>query len=253
MRKTLVSAVLCVSLLCLSFESFAATFAIDNNAANAHRRIAKTRKYKKTKKYRKYRQWLRYRARLDRQRRMRARRYHAQRRVRPARRAARAFVPKAAELPVFPFAQQVPAGWRRVSSNGSEAVFSLDDGVGAAVISVVGPASGETVDTGRHRKIGGVPTTALRRQVIDRMVREQGWIVNDYQKLIGGRSVFVVVAESPAKNGGTHSRMYYFTEADGRIYSVATSSPLHTAERIAAESALVIGAMAPSQRAAVRE
>ena len=91
---------------------------------------------------------------------------------------------------------------------------------------------------------------------INRMIRENGWVVNDYQKSIGGRSVYVVVAQS--QNGGrVQSRMFYFTEADGRIYSVATNSATDSAERIAEESEKVIFSLQsgprPVQQAAVRE
>ena len=73
---------------------------------------------------------------------------------------------------------------------------------------------------------------------------------------IGGRSVYVVVAQS--QNGGrVQSRMFYFTEADGRIYSVATNSAADAADRIAEESEKVIFSLQsgprPVQQAAVRE
>jgi hypothetical protein len=80
--------------------------------------------------------------------------------------------------------------------------------------------------------------------------------VNDYQKSIGGRTVYVVVAQSQT-GGRVNSRMFYFTEADGRIYSVATNSPAEAADRIAEESEKVIfslqGGPRPVQQAAVRE
>jgi hypothetical protein len=132
----------------------------------------------------------------------------------------------------------------------------VDNGNGSASISVVGPATGETIDTGRHRSVGGVPTTALRREVINRMVRENGWVVNDYQKSIGNRSVYVVVAQSQT-GGRVQSRMFYFTEAAGRIYSVATNSAAEAADRIAEESEKVIFSLQtgprPVQQASIRE
>ena len=88
------------------------------------------------------------------------------------------------------------------------------------------------------------------------MIRENGWVVNDYQKDIAGRALYVVVAQS--QNGGrVQSRMFYFTEVDGRIYSVATNSPAEEAERLAEESEKVINSLKsrlrPTQRAAVKE
>jgi hypothetical protein len=87
------------------------------------------------------------------------------------------------------------------------------------------------------------------------MIRENGWVVNDYQKEIGGKSVYVVVAQSQASSGRVQSRMFYFTEADGRIYSVSTNSSTDSAERIAEESEKVIYSLRPRsvQQAAVKQ
>jgi hypothetical protein len=72
------------------------------------------------------------------------------------------------------------------------------------------------------------------------MIRENGWVVNDYQKEIGGKQVYVVVAQSQVSGGNVQSRMFYFTESNGRIYSVATNSPADSAERVAEETENVI-------------
>ena len=229
-----------------------------------------SKKYKKHKKYKKYskRWWRQYRARMKRKRALQARRRSMRlRQLRLARlhktrnRPAKPVVagkskPAAAESSVamLPSGQAAPKGWKRSASTNSEVSFSVDNGNGSAAISIVGPATGETVDSGRNRAVGGVPTNALRREVINRMIRENGWVVNDYQKSIGGRSVYVVVAQS--QNGGrVQSRMFYFTEADGRIYSVATNSATDAADRIAEESEKVIFSLQgrPVQQAALRE
>ena len=229
-----------------------------------------SKKYKKHKKYKKYskRWWRQYRARMKRKRALQARRRSMRlRQLRLARlhktrnRPAKPVVagkskPSAAESSVamLPSGQAAPTGWKRSASTNSEVSFSVDNGNGSAAISIVGPATGETVDTGRNRAVGGVLTNALRREVINRMIRENGWVVNDYQKSIGGRSVYVVVAQS--QNGGrVQSRMFYFTEADGRIYSVATNSATDAADRIAEESEKVIFSLQgrPVQQAALRE
>ena len=231
----------------------------------------KSKKRYKKKKYKKYSKgwWRQYRARMKRKRalqaRRRAMRLHQLRLARKRahgnrNKSAVAAKPKKVEsapsssVAMLPSGQAAPSSWKRGSSNSGEVNFSLDNGNGSASISVVGPSTGETVDSGRQRAVGGVATTALRREVINRMVRENGWVVNDYQKMIGGRSVYVVVAQS--QNGSrVHSRMFYFTEADGRIYSVATNSAVESADRIAEESEKVIFSLAgrPAQQALVRE
>lgn len=162
---------------------------------------------------------------------------------------------------VLPSGDQAPAGWRTAQSSPTELQFRVDNSsgaqVGSAAISVVGPAIGSTSDYTKSKSVGGVSTSALRRDVIDKMIRENGWVVNDYQKDIAGQPVYVVVAQSQAKNGAVQSRMFYFTEVDGKIYSVATNSPVQEAERLAEESEKVINSLKsrvrPSLRAAVKE
>jgi len=83
--------------------------------------------------------------------------------------------------------------------------------------------------------------------VINRMIRENGWVVNDYTKQIGEKKVYVVVAQSQA-NGRLNSRMFYFTEVAGRIYSVSTNTGVDAADRIAEESEKVINSLQPRNR-----
>ncbi|HBE82391.1 MAG: hypothetical protein JNK51_02910 [Blastocatellia bacterium] len=239
----------------------------------------KTRKYKKKREWRgvkKYskRWWQLYRAQERRKRAVAARRRALrlrQMRLARARQAAQnnatAAVrskPAQTEKPpaaVLPSGQAAPKNWAPGQSTDGEVQFRVAGNsgmeVGSASISVVGPATGETVATGRNRSVGGVPTTSLRREVINRMIRENGWVVNDYQKEIGGKTVYVVVAQSQANGGRVQSRLFYFTEADGRIYSVATNSNAEAADRLAEESEKVVNSIQsrrrPTQQAAVKE
>lgn len=127
----------------------------------------------------------------------------------------------------------------------AEAQFKVNnqsgEELGSASITVVGAASGE--DNGRAKSLSGVSTSSLRRTVIDQMIRENGWVVNDYQKEVGGKKVYVVVAQSPGLGGMTQSRMFYFTEVDGRIYSVATNSPTEKSGQIADESEKIVNVL----------
>jgi hypothetical protein len=232
------------------------------------------RKHRKhAKKYKKYSRawWRQYHARMKRKRAMQARKRALRlKRLRLARAAAKARangqkptvakVKKNTSSPspaVLPSGDPAPAGWRSAQVSPAELQFRVDnsagDQVGSASISVVGPAMGDSSGYGRNRSVGGVATTALRRDVIDRMIRENGWVVNDYQKEIAGQQVYVVVAQSQAKNGAVQSRMFYFTEVDGKIYSVSTNSPVNEQERLAEESEKVINSLKsrvrPAQRA----
>ena len=225
----------------------------------------KSRRYKKKpRKYKKYskRWWRQYRARMKRKRALQARRRALRlRRLRLARArkaGKRNRVKVASTKPVVPVGSQsatamlpsgqaAPKGWRLGSTTSGELQFRIDNGsgmeIGTASISVVGPAMGQSVTSGRNLSLAGVPTTSLRREVINRMIRENGWVVNDYQKDLGGRSVYVVVAQSQGAGGRVNSRMFYFTEADGRIYSVSTNANADSAERLAEESEKVISSL----------
>ncbi len=231
------------------------------------------RKKRHAKKYKKYSRawWRQYRARMKRKKAMQARKRTLRlKRLRLARAAAKSRSNKAkpsvakvkknsspTSAAVLPSGDPAPAGWRNAQSSPSELQFRVDDSsgmqVGSASISVVGPAMGDASNYGRGKSVGGVATTALRRDVIDRMIRENGWVVNDYQKEISGQQVYVVVAQSQAKNGSVQSRVFYFTEVDGKIYSVSTNSPVQEQERLAEESEKVINSLKsrvrPTQRA----
>ena len=159
---------------------------------------------------------------------------------------------------LLPSGEEAPRGWKKTSATPGELKFGVTDSsgqtVGNASISVVGPAMG---DSDARNTLAGVPTTSLRREVINRMISENGWVVNDFQKDVNGKKVYVVVAQS--QNGGrVSSRMFYFTEVDGRIYSVTTTSSPDAAERLSDETEKVInslqnGARRKVQRAALQE
>lgn len=161
---------------------------------------------------------------------------------------------KSTNSAVLPSGEAAPKGWRSAQVSPAELQFRVDnsagDQVGSAAISVVGPAMSAVSD---RKTLAGVATSSLRREIIDRMIRENGWVVNDYQQTIAGQPVYVVVAQSQARGGSVNQRMFYFTEVDGRIYSVATNSPVEEATRLAEESEKVINSLKsrvrPAQRA----
>lgn len=230
----------------------------------------KKKRKKQVKKYKKYSKgwWRQYRVKMKKKRQIAARkralrlrqlrlaRKRAAERRTPVAKSASVKTPKVeTKAAVLPSGDPAPAGWSASVSTPAELKFRVDnsagDQVGSASISVVGPAVGESTG-GRNKMVGGVATTALRREVIDRMIRENGWVVNDYQKEISGQQVYVVVAQSQAKNGGIQSRMFYFTEVDGKIYNVATNSPVQESERLAEESEKVINSLKNRVRPALR-
>jgi hypothetical protein len=251
------------------------------DTTEAGQRAAKKKKkrgWKGVKKYSK-RWWQLYRAQERRKKSLRARKRSLKLRqlrlakaraadpsAEPALAAAKrpstpARTSSAAPKAVLPSGDKAPQGWSPSQTSASEMQFRVNnssgDQVGSASISVVGPAVNSSTPDNLNRTVGGVATTSLRREVIDRMIRENGWVVNDYQKQISGQQVYIVEAQSQAKNGAVQSRMFYFTEVDGRIYSVATNSPVNESTRLAEESEKVINSLKtrvrPAQRASLTD
>lgn len=229
---------------------------------NAEAGPRKTRKYnKKQRKYKKYSKawWRNYRAKKRKQKALLARKRTLRlRQIRLAKAKELAKNGEVSTTPVvaktqdmtpamLPTGDPAPKTWKKGENTSSEIKFNVADDngsqIGSASISVVGPAAGESVSEGRNKSVGGVATTSLRRTVIDRMIRENGWVVNDFQKEVGGKKVYVVVAQSQNSRGLVQSRMFYFTEVDGRIYSVATNAPSDASDRLAAESEKVINSL----------
>ena len=229
-----------------------------------HRKYAK--KKKKIKKYSK-KWWRLYRARQKRRKALQARKRQLRlRQLRLAKMRQKDNAPvKAAKQPaqktavvkednspaILPSGDTAPRTWKKSQSSQAELQFNVADESGAtlgqASISVVGPTMGTDDNNSKTKTVGGVPTTSLRRNVIDRMIKENGWVVNDYQKEIGGKKVYVVVAQTEGAGGRIQSRIFYFAEADGRIYSVSTNAPTDSSEKLAAESEKVINSLVRRQ------
>ena len=241
--------------------------ATDDAEARPHKKQRKHRHHRHYKKYSKawwrqyHRRQRRMRAIQARKRALRLEQLRLARRRAAEKNAAQAnskpstdAKPSKTTATVLPSGAPAPNGWRASQASPAELQFRIDNSagsqVGSASISVVGPAMPGTA--GARKTVGGVSTSALRRDVIDRMIRENGWVVNDYEKEIGGQQVYVVAAQSQSKSGGVQSRMFYFTEVDGRIYSVATNSPVQEAERLADESEKVINSLKSRLRPGLR-
>jgi hypothetical protein len=160
--------------------------------------------------------------------------------VAPAAVVARAVQPaRSSQLP-FDFAP--PHTWTpaRKTKTGA-AVFSVTtpDGrsAGTAVVAPVALSPAEMAAapaTAKTKTVGGLSLTALRRKVIDRMVAEGGWVTNDFVQEIHGRRVFVVLAQTGTPGAPTQSWAFYFTEVDGRVYSLATNAPVEYAVPVGA-------------------
>lgn len=149
---------------------------------------------------------------------------------------------------MLPSGNPAPKTWNAEGYSQGELQFRVTDNsgspIGSASISVIGPATEDPPMLSRRVKtVGGVTTTALRRTVIDQMIRDNGWVVNDFQKEIGGQNVYVVVAQAPGANNQVENRTFYFTEVEGKIYSVATKSPDNATYKFEEESEKVINSL----------
>ena len=146
---------------------------------------------------------------------------------------------------VLPSGEKAPKGWKKSKVTNSEQGFSVDDDggnrVGSASLTLVGMASGDDGGS-RAKSVGGVQSGSLRRMVIDRMMKEDGWVVNDYFKEVDGKKVYVVVAQS-SKGAQVLQRYFYFTEIDGKIYNLATAAPSDNSDRLARESEKVLNSL----------
>ena len=165
---------------------------------------------------------------------------------------ARASAPARSALLPFDFA--TPHNWtagRKTRSGAAVFTVATPDGraAGTAVVAPVSLSGAELagVNVGPKTKtIGGTPVAALRRTVIDRMVAEGGWVTNDFVQEMHGRKVFVVQAQTGAPGAPTQSLTFYFTEIDGRLYSLATTAPFEFAAPIAAGSEQFMASLQPA-------
>jgi hypothetical protein len=120
---------------------------------------------------------------------------------------------------------------------------------GTAVIAPVALSGAELSGVGvgpKTKTVGGTPVAALRRTVIDRMVAEGGWVTNDFVQELRGRKVFVVQAQTGAPGAPAQSLTFYFTEIDGRLYSLATTAPFEFAAPVAAGSEQFMASLQPA-------
>jgi hypothetical protein len=166
--------------------------------------------------------------------------------------SARATAPARSSLLPFDFA--TPHNWtagRKTRSGAAVFTVATPDGraSGTAVIAPVALSAAELagVTVGPKTKtVGGTPVAALRRTVIDRMVAEGGWVTNDFVQEMRGRKVFVVQAQTGAPGAPSQSLTFYFTEVEGRLYSLATTAPFQFAAPIAAGSEQFMASLQPA-------
>lgn len=148
----------------------------------------------------------------------------------------------------------LPSGWTgRAQGAGGAMTFRVvaSDGraVGQAAITPLGYGStANDVVSGkpRNRTLGGTPLAQLRSSVIDRMMNSGGWVINDFDREVAGRRVYVVVAQTPQSEDGRTPQqnwLFYFTVLDGRIYSFESAANADYSEQMAADVERIIASI----------
>jgi hypothetical protein len=137
---------------------------------------------------------------------------------------------------------QAPSGWNAVpvGRSGELKFRTNEDASAQAALSVVAlsrPAPAYLTSKEQRQILGGVSFSELRRTVIDKMIAAGGWVSNDYEREVGGHKVFVVTAQTPGDGRQPDKALnFYFTEVNGRIYSLATEASVQSAARMSAEA-----------------
>jgi hypothetical protein len=146
------------------------------------------------------------------------------------------------------FSVNLPEGWssRPVVVNGERKFMVFGPNgqpVGQATLaSAWARETNDNGGNGRNRSLGGIPLRELRRSVIDKMAATNGWVVSDGEQEINGRRVFVVNAQTGSADGKPQQAWtYYFTEADGRIYSLTTNAPVEYSDKLSNDSSKMLG------------
>jgi hypothetical protein len=186
------------------------------------------------------------------------RRHRARMRLRRAAILAHRHAPLAPNLAVVnngavstPVIPKLPAGWNNptFANNGelrfrTESSASVPSQASLSVVARSRPNPAYLTQREQARMLSGVAFSDLRRLVIDKMINAGGWVINDYQRQVGGARVFVVIAQTPS-DGRSPERAwnFYFAEVDGKIYSLTLNSPVQFADRLGAEGEKFIASL----------
>jgi len=154
------------------------------------------------------------------------------------------------------FAMPLPSNWS-ASANKDGSSFRIEPPNGApeaqaslAVVALAPSANAvQPLPNEQKKMLGGLAFTDLRRTVIDKMITAGGWVVNDRQRDIGGHKVFEVIAQTPANTTTKSDQVwnFYFTEVNGRVYSLTTRSAAGTTSKVSADAEQFISNFRPTE------
>jgi hypothetical protein len=149
----------------------------------------------------------------------------------------------------------IPASSADIKFRVEKGVAPVPGNVSLAVVALSRPNPAYLTAREQSRMLSGINVAELRRIVIDKMITANGWVTNDYVREVGGQRVFVVTAQTPADNRSAAKVWnFYFTEVNGRIYNLTTSTSAEFAVRMEVEAERFIdslrssGALPPTKR-----
>jgi hypothetical protein len=130
------------------------------------------------------------------------------------------------------------------ASSAAVATLQVPGQASLSVVALSRPAPAFLTLKEQRQILGGVSFGELRRIVIDKMITAGGWVTNDYEREVSGHRVFVVAAHTPADGKSLEKAWnFYFTEVNGRIYSVTTEATAESSERMGTEAERFIGSL----------
>lgn len=233
-----------IALALLILLSVGIMLPLANSMAHGIRQVAAS-KSKSVKKRHSRAWWRRHRARMQRKRAA----YLAHRKAAAMRVLPESNLPSGSVNPTLP---NLPNGWNLMpNANAAEIKFRTEASNGStpgqASLSVVAqsrPTPMYLSPREQRQMLSGIDIANLRRIVIDKMIESNGWVTNDFVREVGGYRVFVVTAQTP-EDGRSPEKLwnFYFTEVNGRIYSLTTTSSFQSANRMAQEAERFIGSL----------
>ena len=174
-------------------------------------------------------------------------------------------VSTALALPELPsrsdLAMPLPNGWLISSNVNGVETFRVAAAAGMseahaslAVVALASTNTNQILGREQRNSLGGVSFADLRRNVIDKMISAGGWVVNDRQREFGGHRVFEVIAQTPGTKDGKPDQVwnFYFTEINGRIYSLTTHVETGATERLANDAEKFLSTFSPLEAKAKR-
>jgi hypothetical protein len=198
--------------------------------------------------------WRRHRARLRLRR--AAAMAHRKSSLGPALALSTNSVQPTAALPKLPISWDKP-----VVANNGEIRFKSENKTAVApsqaTLSVIArsrPNPAYLTQREERSMLAGVSFSDLRRTVIEKMINSGGWVINDYQRQVAGARVFVVIAQTPSDGRSPEKAWnFYFSEIDGKIYSLSLSTPVQYSDRLAAEGEKFLSSLRAKANASVKE